>query len=112
MCQSGAAWNDCHVNGFDCSGLVLYAWAPFTYMAHYTVQMWQDMLGNYHPGTGDLMPGDLLYYGQPSASDIHHVAMYIGNGNVIQAPQSGDHVRITSIWNMGSDFYGAVRPLT
>ncbi|MHA3702306.1 NlpC/P60 family protein [Jatrophihabitans sp. YIM 134969] len=111
VCQSGAAWNDCHVYGFDCSGLVLYAWAPWTYMPHYTVAMWSQMSGNFHPTTNQLMPGDLLYYGY-SAGTIHHVAMYIGNGNVIQAPQSGDHVRITSIWNMGSDYYGAVRPLT
>jgi cell wall-associated NlpC family hydrolase len=37
------------------------------------------------------------------------VALYIGNNQVVQAPQSGDVVRISSMW-FGSDYFGAVRP--
>jgi cell wall-associated NlpC family hydrolase len=43
---------------------------------------------------------------------IHHVAIYIGGGNVIQAPQSGDIVRITPLGQVSSGYFGATRPLT
>ena len=44
------------------------------------------------------MPGDLVFWSSNgSQSGIHHVAIYIGNGNVIQAPQSGDIVRVTPL---------------
>jgi hypothetical protein len=38
--------------------------------------------------------------------------MYIGGGNVIQAPQSGSTIQITPLWDVDWGFYGATRPLT
>lgn len=111
VCAGDGAWNDCHIVGFDCSGLSLYAWAPFTSLAHYTVTQYNQ--GSYHPSTGNLLPGDLVFWSfNGSLSGVHHVAIYIGNGNVIQAPQSGDIVRVTPLWDVSSGYYGATRPLT
>jgi cell wall-associated NlpC family hydrolase len=59
------------------------------------------------------MPGDLVFWSyNGSLSGVHHVAIYIGGGNVIQAPQSGDIVRITNLYDVSSGYYGATRPLT
>jgi cell wall-associated NlpC family hydrolase len=53
---------------------------------------------------GDWQPGDLLFYGSP----IHHVAMYIGGGRVVEAPYTGTTVRVASA--LRSDYVGAGRP--
>ena len=56
------------------------------------------------------MTGDLVFWGETADyTSIYHVALYIGNGQVIQAPQSNDVVKISSMW-FGSDYFGAVRP--
>jgi cell wall-associated NlpC family hydrolase len=68
--------------------------------------------GSYHPGSGDFQPGDLLFWGLPSQGDIHHVAMYIGNGMVVQAPYSGTVVQVTPWDQVSGDYYGATRPLS
>jgi Cell wall-associated hydrolases (invasion-associated proteins) len=57
------------------------------------------------------MPGDLVFWsfdGTPTG--IHHVAIYIGHGRVVQAPQSGDVVRVSPMWSAG--YMGATRPGT
>jgi peptidoglycan DL-endopeptidase RipA len=112
VCVAGDAANDCHVYGFDCSGLVMYAWAPYAHYDHYAAtQYWQA--GSVHPGTSDLMPGDLVFWSYDGTqSGIHHVAIYIGGGNVIQAPHSGDIVRVTPLDQVDSGYFGATRPLT
>ncbi len=112
VCVSGDAWNDCHVYGFDCSGLTLYGWAPYLHMDHYAATQY-GQAGSYHPSTSNLMPGDLVFWSSNgSRAGIHHVAMYIGGGNVIQAPQSGDIVRVTPLGSVDSGYFGATRPLT
>jgi len=102
----------CGTVGFDCSGLVLYGWASQgLFMSHYAASQFSEA-GSYHPSPGNFMPGDLLFWGLPGQSDIHHVAMYIGGGNVIQAPYSGSYVQITPWDQVSGDYYGATRPLT
>jgi cell wall-associated NlpC family hydrolase len=54
--------------------------------------------------TSALQPGDLVFYGSP----VHHVALYVGGGQVIHAPQTGDVVRYASVDMM--PITGAVRP--
>lgn len=105
-----AGWNDCHVRGFDCSGLTLYAWgSEGIYMPHYSVV--QYGAGSVHPSVDQLQPGDLVFWSSDGQRDgIHHVAIYIGNGNVVQAPQSGDVVKITPMWSNG--YFDATRPGT
>jgi cell wall-associated NlpC family hydrolase len=97
------------VFGFDCSGLALYSWAQEGIsLPHFSGYQYQ--LGS-HPSMSNLMPGDLLFWsydGTPSS--IHHVAIYIGNNQVIEAPQSGDVVKIVPVWYDG--LVGATRPGT
>ena len=52
----------------------------------------------------DWEPGDLLFAGSP----IHHVGMYIGNGQMVEAPYTGAEVRVVSAYR--SDYVGAGRP--
>ena len=104
--------NDPHVYGFDCSGLTLYGWAPYLSMAHYAATQYIQA-GSYHPSTSNLMPGDLVFWsGDGTVSGIGHVAMYVGGGNVIQAPFSGAYIEITPLDQVESGYYGATRPLT
>ena len=89
-------------NSFDCSGLTMYAWAaagvrlPHSSAAQYSSlpKVSQDQLA----------PGDLVFYGSP----IHHVGMYIGNGQYVNAPQTGDVVKVANIHRR--DWAGAARP--
>jgi cell wall-associated NlpC family hydrolase len=78
-------------NAFDCSGLTKTAWASVgVHLEHYT----GDQLGEGKPvSRSDLQPGDLVFY----YGDYHHVAIYVGGGKVVQAPHSGDHVRMTEM---------------
>jgi cell wall-associated NlpC family hydrolase len=95
----------CGTLGYDCSGLVLFGWGqPWDHFA--ATQYWQA--GSYHPSPGNFMPGDLLFWGNP----ISHVAIYIGGGYVVQAPESGDVVKTTPWDQVESGYYGATRPLT
>ena len=90
-------------DAYDCSGLTMASWAQAgVSMAHGARAQYSAF-----PKVpfSDLHPGDLVFYGSP----IHHVAMYIGNGKVIHAPQAGDVVRITSTTGPGNPV-GAVRP--
>jgi cell wall-associated NlpC family hydrolase len=112
VCEPGDAWNDCRVYGFDCSGLTIYAWAPWLSMDHFAATQY-GQVGRYHPSINNLRPGDFVFWSDNgSVSGIGHVAMYIGNGNVIQAPQSGDVIKITNVYRVESGYFGATRPLT
>ena len=111
VCASGDAHLDCRYIGFDCSGLALYGWAPYLSMAHFAATQYNS--GTVHPTPAELLPGDLVFWSSNGApSGIHHVAIYVGDGNVVQAPQSGDIVRITPLGAVSSDYFGATRPLT
>ncbi len=112
VCAGGGASNDCHVLGFDCSGLTLYGWSPYLGLPHFSVAQYYAA-GSYHPGIGSLMPGDLVFWSSDgSLGGVHHVAMYVGGGDVIQAPQSGDVIKITPLGSVSYGYYGATRPLT
>ena len=78
--------------GFDCSGLVLYAFyiAGFK-LPHYTGAQYQS--GTQHPAS-QMKRGDLIFYG-PNASQ--HVAIYLGNDQMIEAPESGSVVKISPV---------------
>ena len=95
-------WGASGPDSYDCSGLTMWAWAhggvslPHNSGAQYAATARVDR--------DDLEPGDLLFFGSP----IHHVGMYIGNGQMVEAPYSGAQVRINSISR--SDYVGAGRP--
>ena len=76
--------------GFDCSGLTMYVFAQVgVALPHYAAAQY----GLGVPVSRDqLQPGDLVFF-----SGLGHMGMYIGNGNMIHAPQTGDVVKISSI---------------
>lgn len=79
--------------GFDCSGLMIYAFAAAGYrLPHYSG--YQAQAGRQVP-LSQKAPGDMLFWA--TGGRIHHVALYIGNEQVIEAPYSGSHVRIASV---------------
>jgi cell wall-associated NlpC family hydrolase len=97
-------WGAAGPDRFDCSGLTMYSWAHAgVSMGHYTGSQWAEFP---HVPLSELAPGDLVFFG----SDIHHVGIYEGGGVMIHAPQTGDFVKRTSIWGMGTAPAGAVRP--
>ncbi len=111
VCAGDGAQNDCKIVGFDCSGLALYGWAPFEALQHLASA--QYGVGTVHPAIAALQPGDLVFWSNgPSVAGIHHVAIYVGDGNVVQAPQSGDIVRITPLGSVDAGYFGATRPMS
>jgi peptidoglycan DL-endopeptidase CwlO len=95
-------WGGAAPGGFDCSGLVswAYAQAGLGGLPHYTGALWAS---GTHISSSELAPGDLVFY-----NGLNHVGMYIGGGNFVEAPHTGDVVKITSMASR-SGFVGAVR---
>jgi cell wall-associated NlpC family hydrolase len=85
------AYGDYRKIGFDCSGLMIYAYGGAVSLPHYSG--YQYDVGRQVP-LSQMRRGDLLFWGR---SGIHHVAMYLGGGMMIEAPQSGSVVRVTAV---------------
>jgi cell wall-associated NlpC family hydrolase len=94
-------WGGSSPSGFDCSGLVRYCFAKVGISLPHSSAM-QYHYGR-HVSRSQLKPGDLVFFYNP----IHHVGIYIGNGNMINA--TGNHVQIGTVWK--SSYYGATRLL-
>ena len=95
--------------GFDCSGLTMFIYAHAgIQLDHYTGTQWNQ--GKRIWSRSDVVPGDLMFFATDTndASTIHHVAIYIGNGQMIEAPFTGSVVRVSSADR--GDFIGATRP--
>jgi cell wall-associated NlpC family hydrolase len=87
---------------FDCSGLTMQAWgAAGVSMPHYSGAQYSMFP---HVPLNAMQPGDLVFWG-PGGSE--HVGLYIGGGQMIAAPSTGDVVKIQAVW--GSPV-GAARP--
>ena len=102
-------WGGAGPDSYDCSGLTMVAWAHAgVQLLHYTGYQWQE---GPHVPLGQLRRGDLLFYATNTSdpSTIHHVAIYIGNGMMVNAPYTGAFVRIDSMYAPGG-LIGAVRP--
>jgi peptidoglycan DL-endopeptidase CwlO len=93
---------------FDCSGLVKWSFTQAG-LAMPRVAAAQSMTGPAVSVT-QLEPGDLLFYRTDPADPayISHVAIYIGSGNMVQAPRRGEKVQVIAA-NITVDFAGAVR---
>ncbi|OFT51181.1 hydrolase [Corynebacterium sp. HMSC06D04] len=86
------SFGDYNKVGFDCSGLTMYAFAGAGIsLPHYTGYQYQK--GTQVPAS-EMQRGDLIFYG-PGASQ--HVAIYLGDGTMIEAPQSGSNVQISPV---------------
>ncbi len=88
--------------GFDCSGLVMYVYAQLG------VQLPHFAAGQYGYGTAvpkdQLQPGDLVFF-----DGLSHVGIYLGNGQLVHAPHTGDVVRIATLADFAGRYVGARR---
>ena len=104
--------NDGHIRGFDCSGLVINAMAPYRRLDHSASAQYTEA-GTFHPALSDLQPGDLVFWsGDGTIGGVGHVAIYIGNGEVVQAPHSGAYVDVVRLDQVEPGRIGVTRPLT
>ena len=76
---------------FDCSGLTKYAWGRAgVSLPHQSSAQYASIP---HVSKDEVAPGDLIFYYAP----IGHVGMYIGNGQLIHAPRTGDVVKVSNV---------------
>lgn len=99
--------------GFDCSGLVRHAYAVATgsdilngvasaqFYTHRAAERFTAA-----QGLAPLLPGDLLVWG--TSRDLHHIAIYLGAGKMVEARQSGTKLMVSDV-RLSSGYYGAVR---
>ena len=91
-------------SGFDCSGLVMYAYAQMG------VSLPHSSYAQYSMGVAvsrdQLQPGDLVFF-----NGLGHVGIYVGGGQFIHAPHTGDVVKISSLSDSwyAAEYQGAVR---
>ncbi len=80
--------------GFDCSGFTQHVFSDLGVAIPRTAAE-QSQIGTPVPSLGQAQPGDLVFYGSPA----YHVGIYIGNGQMIDAPTTGQTVSITNVGN-------------
>lgn len=98
------SWGGTSPSGFDCSGLVQYAASKVGISVPRTT--YEQIKGGKEVSKNNLQPGDLVFFG--SSSDPHHVGIYIGGGQYIHSPKTGDVVKVSSL-NGRSDYLTARR---
>jgi cell wall-associated NlpC family hydrolase len=98
MAQQGKpyVWAASGPGSYDCSGLVQFAYAAAGIGLPHSSRM-QSQMGQ-QVSRDQLQPGDLVFFYSP----VSHVGIYIGNGQMVHAPTSGDVVKVASIDAMGS----------
>ncbi|SFY46987.1 C40 family peptidase [Streptomyces sp. F-1] len=95
-------WGAAGPDSFDCSGLTSQAWAAAGRPIPRTSQeQWKQLK---HIAVKDMRPGDLVIY----FDDASHVALYIGDGTIVQAPRPGRTVTVAGAGSM--PILGVVRP--
>ena len=97
--------------GFDCSGLVQAAYRVAGISLPRVAQDQYDATAKLAPGD-PLQPGDLIFFGQ-GPTDVTHVGIYIGDGQMVDAPHTGADVRVESVptavgASWGGDFVAGV----
>jgi cell wall-associated NlpC family hydrolase len=104
MAQRGKpyVWAASGPGSFDCSGLTQYAYRAAGISLPHSSRM-QSQMGT-AVSRANLQPGDLVFFYSP----VSHVGIYIGNGQMVHAPTSGDVVKVASIDSMGG-YAGARR---
>jgi cell wall-associated NlpC family hydrolase len=80
--------------GFDCSGLMLWSWAQVGVSLPRTSRA--QFAATQRIPISQLQPGDLVFFGSP----VYHVGMYVGGGQMIHSPHTGDVVKISSVGYM------------
>jgi len=100
-------WGAAGPDTYDCSGLVMWSYAQVgVHVDHWTGDQWNE---GAHIPLSALRPGDLLFFATDTndPNTIHHVGMYVGNGQMIEAPYTGANVRYSDAFR--PDLIGAVR---
>jgi cell wall-associated NlpC family hydrolase len=103
--QAGApyVWAAAGPNAYDCSGLTMTAWQQVgVYLPHNAAAQRRVMP---YVDRANLQAGDLVFY----YGDIHHVAIYVGDNKIMQAPQAGDVVRMSQM-DYGAPIHSFGRP--
>jgi peptidoglycan DL-endopeptidase CwlO len=84
-------WGAAGPSAFDCSGLVMWAYAQVGIsLPHFSGAQYADTT---HIPMSDLEPGDLVFPADPG----QHVAMYVGGGDIVQAPYTGADVQVVPL---------------
>ena len=104
LAQVGKAyvWAAAGPNAFDCSGLTMMAWAQAGVGLPHSSRM--QFSSGAQVSSDNLQAGDLVFYYSP----ISHVAIYIGNGLIVDAANPSAGVRVAGVFSM--PYSGAVRP--
>jgi len=87
-------WGAAGPSSFDCSGLTQYAYAAAGISLPHSSRM-QSQMGS-SVSSSAMAPGDLLFYYSP----VSHVAMYIGNGQMVHASTYGQPVKVVPVSSM------------
>jgi peptidoglycan DL-endopeptidase CwlO len=98
-------WGGASPSGFDCSGFAMYVYAQVGISLPHNAAMQYSSVGVYVPKT-DLQPGDLVFF-----DGLGHVGIYIGGGQFVHAPHTGDVVKISSLYDSwyAATYVGAKR---
>jgi cell wall-associated NlpC family hydrolase len=104
MAQRGKpyVWAADGPGSFDCSGLTQYAFRAAGISLPHSSRL-QSQMGR-SVSRADLQPGDLVFFYSP----VSHVGIYIGGGQMVHAPTSGDVVKVASVESVGG-YAGARR---
>lgn len=94
-------WGAAGPRAFDCSGLVVWSYAQIGIsLPHFTGDLWN---AGEHVSRSELKPGDLVFF----YPDVHHVGIYVGDGEMVDAPDFGQDVQVQPV--MWALYTGAVR---
>jgi len=102
-------WGATGPDSFDCSGLTQAAYAAAGVRLPRVAQ--DQWFAGPHVDLGAIQPGDLLFWASDTSAPatIHHVAFYLGGGQILAAPHTGDVVKVEPLYLEG--YLGAVRPV-
>jgi cell wall-associated NlpC family hydrolase len=98
------SWGAAGPGSYDCSGLTMAAYhSAGINLPHSAAQQYNY---GHHVSFAQLQPGDLMFFYRPT---IGHVTMYVGDGMMVSAPETGELVKVMPADSFGSDFVGATR---
>ena len=96
-------WGATGPTGYDCSGLTMRAYESIGLELPRTSR--QQYAATVRVSEGDLRPGDLVFWSSDgTAEGIYHVALYAGDGRIVQAPSAGRTVEEVTLWR--TNLYG------
>lgn len=111
------SWSDTPGVGFSCNGLCWYAWGQAGVSiphasGHYAYGQfqWMKASGRWVSSVSQMQPGDLVFYSYDGGASTFHVAMYIGNGQVVQSSSESGGVTVESVY-WCSGFCGGGSPI-